>query len=360
MGGESNYFIRWAGHHANVLNAEQDLGRARVYVRVVPPLLNAASFALLLVVGGLRIIDGTMTIGTLVAFQLVILCLMEPVSRLVHLEQQIQETTFDLDRLEDVLRSPRDLHAALDTGDADERLKGSVDLKDVTFGYSRLDPPVLKGLSLSVRPGERIALVGASGSGKSTVAKLIAGLCEPWSGEVLFDGRPRSAIQRSTLANALAIVEQDGALLRGTVRENLALWDSTLSDPRIVSAAKDAQIHDDILQRRGGYDHEVEESGANFSGGQRQRLEIARALAANPRILILDEATSGLDPCVERLLDSSLNRRDCACVVIAHRLSSIRDCDQILVLDRGAVVQRGRHDELAHVDGPYRRLLVTT
>ncbi len=364
-GSESDFFKRWAGHQANVLNAEQGMGTTALYLQAVPPLLAAVDSALVLTIGSLRIMEGALTMGMLLAFQVLMTSFFDPVTTLVNLEQKFQQTRVDLDRLDDVLRQPRDpqVRGAADADQANPiapPLAGAVELRDVTFGYSRIDPPILAGFNLTVQPGQRLAIVGASGSGKSTVARLIAGLHEPWSGEVLFDGIARSALPRSALTQALAFVDQDVALFQGTVRENLTLWNAEVPDAALIDAAKDAEIHEDIVHRDAGYDGPLDETGRNFSGGQRQRLEIARALAGNPRILVLDEATSALDPEIEARVAESLRRRGCTCIIIAHRLSTIRDCDEILVLDQGAIVQRGRHDDIAHVEGPYQRLIAAS
>jgi NHLM bacteriocin system ABC transporter peptidase/ATP-binding protein len=361
-GGEADLYSRWSGHQAKVVNTRQELERYTQLLDAVPPLLAALNSAVVLGLGGLQVMNGALSLGGLVAFQALMTSFIAPVSRLVSLGGRLQAVEGDMARLDDVMRYPVDAQAGDAVGeppaeDFPVKLSGHLELRGISFGYSRLDPPLIQDLSLTLRPGARIALVGGSGSGKSTISKLVTGIYEPWQGEILFDGRPRTEIPPGVMANSLGFVDQNIFLFEGTVRENLTLWDSTVPLPEVVAAAKDGAIHDDIAARSGGYDSRVHETGANWSGGQRQRLEIARALVNRPSLLVLDEATSALDPVTESEIDDSLRRRGCTCLIVAHRLSTIRDADEIIVLERGKVVQRGTHDELRAMDGPYAQLI---
>jgi NHLM bacteriocin system ABC transporter peptidase/ATP-binding protein len=358
-GAENEFFALWAGHQAKVLNATQSIGGASLLLTATPPLLTAINGVVILWVGGLRAMDGFLTLGMLLAFQGLIALFLEPVNKLVDLGGKLQEAEADMNRVDDVLNYPSTRRTqSVDAPDEPERrLDGYLELRNVSFGYSKLEAPLITDLSLSLKPGQSVALVGGSGSGKSTVAKLVAGLYQPWEGEILFDGKKREDTNPATMARSFAMVDQDIVLFESSIRDNLTLWDDTVAEPVIVRAAEDACIHDDITDRRGSYEYIVEEGGRNFSGGQRQRLEIARALVSNPRILVLDEATSALDPATEKRIVDALRRRACTCLVVAHRLSTIRDCDEIILLERGKVVERGAHEDLVRAGGAYARLI---
>ena len=368
---ESDSFAKFAGYYAKALNAQQDLGLQSQVLTILPTLLSALMTASILIVGGLKVMDGTLSVGMLVAYQSLMAGFLEPIDSLINFGSLLQDLEADLNRLDDVLQNSVD--PEVERGPEESKgeggktfslqqspitgLQGYVELQDITFGYSRVEKPLIENFSLSLKPGQRVAVVGTSGSGKSTIAKLICGLYQPWSGEILFDGTPRKQISRSVLTSALAMVEQDIFLFGGTVRENLTLWDSTVAPADLVKACQDAAIHDTILSLPGGYEAKLIEGGMNLSGGQRQRLEIARALVRNPAVLVLDEATSSLDAQTELIIDRNLRRRGCSCVAIAHRLSTIRDCDEIIVLEQGLVVQRGTHEQLWAQGGSYVRLL---
>ena len=361
-GGESDFFGRWSGAQAKVLRATQDMELYSHGLASVPSFLTTMSSVAILGVGAMRIMDGQMTIGTLVAFQTLMVSFMTPINGLVMLGSLLQQTEGDLTRLDDVTRYQIDPALTNNTqpdtaSDAPAKLAGHVELKEISFGYSRMEKPLVTGFNLTVQPGSRIALVGPSGSGKSTLSRIICGLYPHWSGDILFDGYPRAELPRDTITNSVAMVDQDFFLYEGTVREALTMWDSTIPEEHLIRAAKDACIHEDIAARAGGYESIVEEGGRNFSRGQRQRLEIARALVIRPSILVFDEATSALDPMTEHLIDANLRRRGCTCIIVAHRLSTIRDCDEIIVLDNGRVKQRGTHDELLERGGLYRKLI---
>ena len=368
-GSEANLFAKWGGYKAKVVQGMQEMRLQTIKVTLLPTLLAGINGALIMTVGGFSIMEGVMTAGIYMAFQNLLQRFQEPFAKLLSLSQMLQKTEMQMQRLDDVRRYKIDSLNYPDEEDiADENsstaqdltqthLSGDLVLKDIDFGYSPLDKPLLEKFNLHIAPGRWAAVVGSSGSGKSTLAKIVAGLYEEWSGDVLIDGKKRREWPRSVTVNSVCVVDQDVFQMSGTIRENISMFDNSIPKSDIIRAAQDACIHDDILRLVGGYEAEVLEGGLNFSGGQRQRLEIARALAKNPSLLILDEATSALDPMTEQIILENIRRRGCSCLIVAHRLSTIRDADEIIVLDHGKVIERGTHREMIKHDGPYRRLI---
>ena len=363
---EDDFFSRWTGYQARELTARQRFSELGHLNAAVPGFLVMLGGAAVLGLGGWRVMSGEMTLGTLMALHVVAGSFLRPVGRFVQFADLLQTLDADLQRLGDVFDAAEDAALAkpsrgagrIETFNGRLRLAGRLELRNVTFGYQAGRPPQIRNLSLTIEPGRQVAVVGPSGSGKSTLLMLAAGVHAPWSGEILFDGVRRDAVPREVLNSSVAIVDQRPFLFAATVRENLTLWNPTVPEQQLVQAARDARIHDEITSRPAGYDGAVRDGGRNFSGGQRQRLEIGRALVPNPSLLLLDEATSALDAATEADIEDALRRRGCTCLVVAHRVSTIRNCDRIVVLDGGEVVQQGVHDELfADRDGLYHELV---
>lgn len=357
-GVENEYASRVLGHYARNAGTEQKLGKAQEILSAVPQAVSAAAGILVLMAGGTLVIQGSLTAGMLVAFQQLLNSFTEPVNQLIGFFNRIQTLKADMSRTADIQNyemAPQFLREEFES--LDEKLSGDVQLEAVSFGYSILAEPLIKDFGFHVQPGRSVALVGASGCGKSTVAKIISGMYDPWEGRVLVDGIPFRQIPPEILSASIATVSQSITIFSGTIRENLTLWNRSIMEQDIVRATKDACIHDTITRLPGAYDFKLAEEGQNLSGGQRQRLEIARALVLNPSILVMDEATSALDPVVEQEIIANIKRRGCTCIVVAHRLSTIRDCDEILVMHKGNIVQRGSHEVLAGQEGHYRTLI---
>ena len=361
-GAEAGYFSRWAGYQAALNEDQARTVRLNTYLGMVPGLLTQLANIAVLVLGIWLIVAGQLTPGALLAFTGFLSAFMAPVGQIINLGQTVQEMRTQMERVEDVMRYPADVpyddnsHEDLDSLDR-EKLRGQVDLDNITFGYSPLDPPLIENFSLHIEPGNWVALVGGSGCGKSTIAKLTTGLYKPWSGEVRFDGTPIDEVPRAVLRGSVAVVDQDIVTFDDTVSDNIKLWDRSIEDYEVILACRDANIHDEIVAREGGYASRILPGGRNFSGGQLQRLEIARVLAQDPTVIVLDEATSALDAQTEAEVISRIRDRGITCIVVAHRLSTIRDCDEIVVLDRGKVVERGTHEELIAANGTYAELV---
>ena len=365
-GTDDRFFSRWSGQQASELHARQLYSELASVNSALPGLIAIFRSAAILGFGGSLVLAGEMTLGALVGFYILAEMFLAPVGRFLEFADKRQALETDLQRLEDVSRTAEDPvfsrrspeSQSIPTFNSRLQLAGRLELRDVTFGYNKSRKPLLENFNLVVKPGQRVAIVGPSGSGKSTVARLVSGIHQPWSGEILFDGHPRDEIPEEVLRRSISMVDQEAVLFSASVRDNITLWNPAVPDEVIVAATRDASIHEEILLRPQGYATLVEEDGVNFSGGQRQRLEIARGLVGNPTILILDEATSALDAATEEYVDAALRRRGVTCLIVAHRLSTVRDCDEIIVLDKGAEVQRGTHDELiADQAGAYYKLV---
>ncbi|MBQ3153646.1 MAG: ATP-binding cassette domain-containing protein, partial [Clostridia bacterium] len=353
---------KWSGYQASVNAQRVKFARLNQYLGLIPQLVSSLTGTAVLIIGVFLTINGAFTVGMVMAFQGFLNAFLSPAQQLISASQIMQEMRTEMERIEDVMEYPADVVCQNDSFDEDaeyDKLSGNVELKNVTFGYSRLAEPLIKDFNLTLKPGSRVAFVGTSGCGKSTLSKLISGLYQPWSGEILFDGKPMTQIDRSVFTGSLAVVDQDIILFEDTIANNIKMWDTSIEDFEMIMAARDAQLHEDIMQRDGGYNYKIIEGGKDFSGGQRQRMEIARVLAQDPTIIILDEATSALDAKTEYEVVKSIKDRGITCIVVAHRLSTIRDCDEIIVMDHGNVVERGTHDELYALGGFYTQLVTS-
>ena len=359
-GHEQDSFSRWAGHHARAMSASRDFDSLAITIAALLPLSTAFSYIALLCVGSLQVIHGVISVGELVAFLALATLFAEPINQIVMQGANLQQVRAGVAALGDVLAHEVDSRCSAQQTPPSApptRLRGAVSLRNLSFGYNPNEAPLIDNFNLDIHAGTRVALVGASGSGKSTLGRLLCGLYAPSSGEILYDGRTLRDIPQADLADGLAYVDQDVFLFEGTVRDNLTLWDASVDEARLSRALQDAAIFDEITLRPGRYDHRIAEGGINFSGGQRQRLEIARALINDPAVLVLDEATAALDPVVERRIDERLRLRGCTCIVIAHRLSTIRDCDAIVVIDHGRMIDAGTHEQLLDRCPTYARLV---
>lgn len=359
-GAENGFFEKWAGYQASVNTNMVRFQRMNQFLGLLPTLVSSLCDTAVLMTGVFLAMKGEFTVGMIMAFQGFLSSFISPATTLISAGQTLQEMRTDMERIEDVMKYPTDV--TFENSDDSEnieydKLSGNIEIKNVTFGYSRLAEPLIKDFSMSLKSGSRVAFVGPSGCGKSTVSKLISGLYKPWSGEILFDGKPMSKIDRSVFTGSLAVVDQDIILFEDTIANNIKMWDNSIEDFEMIMAARDAQLHEDIMQREGGYQYKLTEGGKDFSGGQRQRMEIARVLAQDPTIIILDEATSALDAKTEYDVVKSIKDRGITCIVVAHRLSTIRDCDEIIVMDQGNVVERGTHEELMKNGGAYTQLV---
>ena len=360
-GAENGFFERWAGFQASANIQTVKQLRNDSFFLSIPVLLQELSNAAILTIGVWLIMKGKFSVGMLVAFQSLLQQFMMPVESLLDIGQSIQETRTSMERVQDVMKYASDNSYVKTFSEDDitefEKLKGTIELRHVTFGYSKLEEPLLKDFNLIIHPGDKVAFVGPSGCGKSTIAKLISGLYEPWEGEILYDGKKITEIPRESFSGSLSVVDQEITLFEDSISENIKMWDKSITDYEVILVSRDAQIYQDIMARPGGYEHKIDAGGRNFSGGQRQRFEIARVLAGDPTIVILDEATSALDAKTEYEVTKAIKNRGITTIVVAHRLSTIRDCNEIIVLEHGQIKERGTHEELYKLGGMYSQLV---
>jgi len=383
-GAENGFFEKWAGYQASVNANNEQEKRLLLYIGSIPTLISQIVNHTILVTGVFFIVGGEFTAGMLLAFQGYLAQFSAPAGRFVGVGRAITQIRTDMERIEDVMSYRPDVEfdgkisnseprttghgnrtVSMDSGRKTagsdqieyDKLSGRVEMNNVTFGYAPLGEPLLRDFSIGIRSGQRIALVGASGCGKSTVSKLLSGMYQPWSGEILYDGKLFSEIDHAVFTASLAVVDQDIILFGDTISNNIKMWDNSVEDYEMILAARDARLHEDIMRRDGGYQYKMAEGGSDFSGGQRQRLEIARALAGEPTLIILDEATSALDARTEFETVRHIKDRGITCIIIAHRLSTIRDCDEIFVMDKGQIVEHGTHNELLDINGLYCKLV---
>ena len=357
-GAENGFFERWAGYQASVNSAKVKYAKINQYLGMIPAAVSTVTGIVVLTLGIWFAMEGTFTVGMIMAFQGMLSSFSAPATTFISAGQTMQEMRTQMERIDDVMLYREDECYQSEGKQCDlEKLKGNIELKNITFGYSRLSAPIIKDFSLTVKPGERIALVGSSGCGKSTISKLVSGLYQPWNGEILYDGKPLSEVNRDVFTGSIAVVDQEVTLFEDSISNNIKMWDTSIEDFEMILAARDAQIHEEIMRRDGGYNYKIAEGGKDFSGGQRQRLEIARVLAKDPTVVILDEATSALDAKTEFDVVNAIKERGITCIVVAHRLSTVRDCDKIIVLDDGVAVEQGTHEELYAKGGLYTRLI---